>query len=118
MTAALTLENLRSQAAGLTYRSQAFIDGKYVASASGKTFDTINPATGKVLDHGRGRRRRKTSTAPSRRRARPSRTGVWSRMAPARPQEDHLQVRPADRGERDEFALLETLDMGKPISDS
>ena len=50
MSAALSLENFQAQAAGLTYRSQVFINGKYVPAASGKTFDNINPATGKVIN--------------------------------------------------------------------
>ena len=29
--------------------TQLLINGKFVNSTSGKTFDTINPATGKVL---------------------------------------------------------------------
>jgi len=49
MSAALSLESLQSQASSLSYRSQAFIDGRYVPAASGKTFDNINPATGKVI---------------------------------------------------------------------
>ena len=39
----------KDRAAGLSFRSQAFIDGKFVDAASGKTFDSINPATGAVL---------------------------------------------------------------------
>ena len=33
----------------LEFRTQAFIDGRYTDAASGATFDSINPATGKVL---------------------------------------------------------------------
>src|SRR5258708_30106671 len=33
----------------LSFRTQAFIDGRYVDAASGATFDSINPATGKLL---------------------------------------------------------------------
>ena len=39
----------KSQAAALQFRTQAFIDGKFVDAASGKTFDSINPANGQVL---------------------------------------------------------------------
>lgn len=42
-------EDWKSRAAGLSFRGQAFIDGKFVDAASGKTFDSINPATGAVL---------------------------------------------------------------------
>ena len=33
----------------LSVRSQAFVDGAYVDAASGKTFDCINPATGRTI---------------------------------------------------------------------
>ena len=44
MSAALSLESLKSQAEGLSYRSQAFIDGRYVGAASGETFDCVSPS--------------------------------------------------------------------------
>ena len=37
------------QAAGLTFRDEAFIDGNFVPSASGQRFDSVNPATDQVL---------------------------------------------------------------------
>lgn len=37
------------RAANLTFRHQAFIDGKFVDAASGETFQSINPATDAVL---------------------------------------------------------------------
>ncbi|MDF3022009.1 MAG: puuC, partial [Steroidobacteraceae bacterium] len=39
----------RSRAAALKPRSQVFIDGRFVSSVDGATFDNINPATGKSL---------------------------------------------------------------------
>ncbi len=33
----------------LSYRNQAFINGKYVPAASGQTFDCISPIDGRVL---------------------------------------------------------------------
>jgi len=33
----------------LSFRTQAFIDGRYLDAASGATFESINPATGKLL---------------------------------------------------------------------
>ena len=37
------------RARGIQFRTQAFIDGRYQDAASGETFDSINPATGKLL---------------------------------------------------------------------
>ena len=45
----MTLKDWTSAAAGLSFRNQIFIDGQFVPSASGKTFASINPATGAVL---------------------------------------------------------------------
>jgi gamma-glutamyl-gamma-aminobutyraldehyde dehydrogenase len=45
----LTTEEYKAIAAGLTFPTQAFIDGAFRPAISGKTFDTVNPATGEVL---------------------------------------------------------------------
>jgi gamma-glutamyl-gamma-aminobutyraldehyde dehydrogenase len=39
----------RERAAALKPRSQVFIDGRFVSSGNGATFDNINPATGRSL---------------------------------------------------------------------
>lgn len=44
-----THEDWKSRAAALSFRNQAFINGKFVDAASGKTFQSINPATDDVL---------------------------------------------------------------------
>ena len=41
-----TLADWQSAASNLSIRHQAFINGEYVDAASGKTFASINPATG------------------------------------------------------------------------
>ena len=42
-------EDYRSQVSGLTFRNQAFINGKYVPAASGRTFDKVSPINGWLL---------------------------------------------------------------------
>ena len=39
-------EDYRAQLPALSYRNQAFINGKFTAAASGKTFDCISPIDG------------------------------------------------------------------------
>jgi gamma-glutamyl-gamma-aminobutyraldehyde dehydrogenase len=39
----------QERARTLSFRTQAFIDGRYTDAASGATFDSVNPATGKLL---------------------------------------------------------------------
>ena len=60
-------------------QTQCFIGGKWVPAASGKTFDTINPATDEVIARS-PRGTRPTSTWPSRRPARRSRTAPGAKM--------------------------------------
>ena len=117
MSAALSHESIKAQVTGLNYRSQAFINGKYVPAASGKTFDNINPATGKVINTVAECDKEDVDRAVKAARA-VFEKGTWSNMAPS----DRKKVlqRFADLIDKHqtELALLETLDMGKPIRDS
>ena len=45
----LTKEEYQAMAAGLDLPTGAFIDGSFRPAASGKTFETHNPATGEKL---------------------------------------------------------------------
>ena len=49
MTGLLTTDEYAAIAKGLTFPTQAFINGAFRPAQSGRTFDTLNPATGKVL---------------------------------------------------------------------
>jgi 4-guanidinobutyraldehyde dehydrogenase/NAD-dependent aldehyde dehydrogenase len=117
MSGTKTLEDWRTLAAGLEPPRQAFIDGRYVDAASGATFDSINPATGRMLATvaraGDEDVDRAVAAA-----GRAFRDGRWSRMAPA--ERKRILLRFAELIERDAdyLAALETLDMGKPIADS
>jgi acyl-CoA reductase-like NAD-dependent aldehyde dehydrogenase len=113
----LTKDAWAEKAKGLTLPTRAFIDGKSVDAASGKTFATINPATGRTLvDVAAGDTEDVDRAVRAARRVFES--GTWSRMAPA--QRGRRLVRLAEfiLEHREELALLETLDVGKPIRDS
>jgi acyl-CoA reductase-like NAD-dependent aldehyde dehydrogenase len=101
----------------LAIRTQAFIDGEYVDAASGETFDCVNPATGQTIASVAACDAEDVDRAVRGARA-AFESGVWSRLAPK--QRKRVLVRFAElvREHRDELALLETLDMGKPIRDS
>jgi gamma-glutamyl-gamma-aminobutyraldehyde dehydrogenase/4-guanidinobutyraldehyde dehydrogenase/NAD-dependent aldehyde dehydrogenase len=101
----------------LSVRSQAFVDGAYVDAASGETFDCVNPATGRAIASVAACDAEDIDRAVRGARA-AFESGVWSRKAPK--QRKRVLVRLAEliREHRDELALLETLDMGKPIRDS
>jgi 4-guanidinobutyraldehyde dehydrogenase/NAD-dependent aldehyde dehydrogenase len=109
--------NWRERASMLHFCTAAFIDGKYRPAASGETFDCINPATGKVIAQvaSCGKRDVEAAVASARRAFE---DGHWSRMAPASRKKVLLRFSELIRKHREELALTETLDMGKPISDS
>ena len=105
------------RAAALVLRTEAFIDGQYRPAASGATFDCINPASGKPLTKVASCDVADVNAAvESARRA--FEAGYWSRRAPAARKKVLLRFAELIRKHREELALTETLDMGKPISDS
>ncbi len=93
------------------------IDGKWVDAASGKTFETLNPATGEVLA-----RVVEGDAEDVDRAVRVARRvfdeGKWSRSNPV--ERERILLRIADLIEKhgEELAQLETLDNGKPIFES
>jgi phenylacetaldehyde dehydrogenase len=94
---------------------QLFIDGAFVDAKSGKTFPVYNPATGDVLAHvAEGDSADIDLAVAAARRA--FETGPWRTMSPS--ERARLIYRLADEIERrlEDFALLESLDNGKPIA--
>ncbi len=92
-----------------------FIDGKWVAAASGKTFPTYNPATGEVLAQiAEGDREDIDRAVKAARKAFES--DAWADMPAS--QRGRLIWKLGDLIEErlEEFAQLESLDNGKPLS--
>lgn len=90
------------------------IDGKWVGASSGKTFPSISPIDGSVLaEIAEGDARDIDLAVAAARRAF---EGPWSKVKPFDRQA--MLLRLADLVDRDfqELALLDTLDMGAPIS--
>ena len=101
----------------LSYRNQAFINGKYVAAASGKTFDCVSPIDGRVLTQVAECDAEDVNRAVAAARA-VFEKGSWSACHPAKRKKVMLKFADLIARHKDELALLETLDMGKPISAS
>jgi acyl-CoA reductase-like NAD-dependent aldehyde dehydrogenase len=101
----------------LSFRTQAFIDGRYVDAASGATFDSINPATGKLLARVAAGDEEDINRAVAAART-AFRKRSWADFAPAKRKKLLLRFAELILKHTDELALLETLDMGKPITDS
>lgn len=106
----------RSKAGSLTFRTQHFIDGAYVASTDGRTFPTINPATGETITEvARGGAAEIDRAVAAARKA--FRSGVWSRMDPRARMAVLEKFSALVEAHAEEFAVLDSLDMGKPVMD-
>jgi 4-guanidinobutyraldehyde dehydrogenase / NAD-dependent aldehyde dehydrogenase len=117
MSATAESVSWQERARRLEFRTQAFIDGRYVDAASGATFDCVNPATGKLLARVAAGDTEDINRAVTSARA-AFRKGSWAQLAPAKRKGVLLRLADLIREHGDELALLETLDVGKPISDS
>ncbi|WP_455663129.1 aldehyde dehydrogenase family protein [Pradoshia sp.] len=96
---------------------QLYINGKFVDSVGGKTFDTMNPATGEVLAKVAEAEAEDIDLAVKAAR-KAFEEGPWSRMSAS--QRSRLIYKLADLMEENkvELAQLETLDNGKPYSET
>jgi 4-guanidinobutyraldehyde dehydrogenase / NAD-dependent aldehyde dehydrogenase len=112
-----TAVDWRARAQSLAPATLAFIDGKYVPARSGATFDCVNPANGQVFARVAACEAADVDVAVAAAR-RSFEGGVWSRRAPGARKKVLLRFAELIRKHREELALLETSDMGKPISDS
>ena len=113
----LTHQDWLSRAETLRIEGRAFIDGAYVDAVSGKTFDNINPANGKVLGKVAACDSDDVDRAVRSGRA-AFESGVWSRMAPVDRKKIMIRFSELMVNAREELALLESLDVGKPITNS
>jgi 4-guanidinobutyraldehyde dehydrogenase/NAD-dependent aldehyde dehydrogenase len=116
-TATPSAPDWRARAAALAINGQAFIDGKYVAAASGATFDDVTPIDGRVIARVASTDQADVDLAVTAAR-RAFESGVWAHQPPRERKRVLQKFAELILKHGDELALLETLDMGKPISDS
>ncbi|HWV08788.1 MAG TPA: betaine-aldehyde dehydrogenase [Pseudomonas sp.] len=94
---------------------QLYIGGRYVSASSGETFDSINPATGEVLA-----KVQRASQADVELAVASAAKGqkVWAAMTAM--QRSRILRKAVDilRERNDQLAELETLDTGKPLSET
>jgi 4-(gamma-glutamylamino)butanal dehydrogenase len=101
----------------LKLEGRALIAGELRESVTGETFTSENPATGRPLAKVAACGAEDVDRAV--RSARDAfEAGVWSRLAPAERKKRLVRLAELMQKHANELALLETLDMGKPISDS
>lgn len=96
--------------------TRAWIDGEAVNAQSGRTFVTLNPATGAPLADVAACDRADVDRAVKAAR-RVFKAGTWSRCDPAERKETLLRFAALLRQHGEELALLESLDSGKTIRD-
>ena len=112
-----TVTDWQSLAGQLQIEGRAFINGCYVDALAGATRPTVNPANGQEIAEVAlcGVEDAELAVEGARKAFE---SGCWSRMAPM--DRKMVLVRWAELIEKhaDELALLETLDVGKPISDT
>lgn len=101
----------------LNLEGRAFIDGAYRWAASGETFDSISPVDGRFLAKVASTDEADADAAVLAAR-RAFESGTWRLQAPAARKRVLIRFADLILEHQEELALLETLDMGKPIGDS
>ncbi len=116
MSGAMDRKSIKAAVDALTFRTQAFIDGRYVDAQSGQTVNSVNPATGQRLATIAACDAGDVDLAVKAAR-RAFQSGVWAKQSPT--ERKQVLLRFADLIEKHhvEFALLDSLDAGKPIAD-
>jgi len=100
-----------------TFPTQAVIGGRSVDAEGGKTFTTINPATGRPLAEIAECSAADVDKAVASARAAFD-EGPWPRMSPAERKAILQRFATAIEANAEELAELEALEAGKPISDA
>ncbi len=90
------------------------IGGQWVDALSGKTFDSVNPSTGKVIAQLAEGAAGDVDLAVA--AARTAFEGPWSKFKPFDRQALMLKIADTVEQHFDDLAVLETLDMGAPIA--
>ena len=112
-----TTEIWQERAQKVKPNGNIFIDGKSMPAESGETFEDFSPALNRnIADIASGSVADIDKAVASAKRSFES--GVWSEMNPRDKKAIMLKWAELLNENRDELALLETLDVGKPISDS
>lgn len=116
MTIAQTADYWRNQAQTLKFEGRLFIDGDFAPAKSGAVFESINPATGEVIaEVSRGDADDIDRAVASGLKA--YKSGLWARMPPRQRMAVLLSFADLIEAHAGEFAMIDTIDMGKPISE-
>jgi acyl-CoA reductase-like NAD-dependent aldehyde dehydrogenase len=113
----LGLADWLDRAAAIKPRTEAFIDGRFVPAASGRTFTDIAPRDGRPIAEVA-----EADATDVDRAVTAARTAFddrrWSDQSPKDRKRVLLRLSELIRRDREHLALLESLDVGKPIRDT
>ncbi|MDG2416776.1 MAG: aldehyde dehydrogenase [Pelagibacterales bacterium] len=112
---ALAYNDVIDKKNSLDFRTQAFIGGNYVDSTSGKTFESISPVDGKIITNISECDVEDINKAVIAARE-VFEKGSWSRMAPSKRKKILFNFADLMKKNILELGILETLNMGKPIT--
>jgi gamma-glutamyl-gamma-aminobutyraldehyde dehydrogenase/4-guanidinobutyraldehyde dehydrogenase/NAD-dependent aldehyde dehydrogenase len=107
----------RAEAGRITFRDQAYIGGEFVDAVSGETFDCVSPVDGAVLARVAACGQDDVDRAVKAARAAFDK-GVWAEQPPKSRKRILVRLAELIQKHANELALLETLDMGKPITNA
>ena len=114
---AISAEDWIERAAAVAPHTEAFIDGRFVPAASGRTFTDIAGRDGQpIAEVAEGGAEDVDRAVSAARRAFDDRR--WADQTPSDRKRVLLKFADLIRANRDELALLESLDVGKPIRDT
>lgn len=116
MSSLLTREEYQAIAEALALPTGAFIDGKARMAISGKTFQTINPATGGSLAQIAACGADDVNLAVEKARDAFD-SGIWSKQHPSERKKTLIKLAKMIRRNSRELAVLESIESGKPIQD-
>ena len=113
----LSRADWESRAARLKPEGRALIDGRLVPAKSGRTFERISPIHGRVIGEAARGEAADIDAAVAAARA-SFEAGSWRRMDPQARKRVLLKFAELVRADVEHLALLETLDVGKPVHNS
>jgi gamma-glutamyl-gamma-aminobutyraldehyde dehydrogenase len=112
----LSRDEYHALAKELTPMTNSYINGKFTSAKSGKTYETTNPATGKVIASITSCDKEDVDYAVKKAKQ-AFESGVWSRMHPSERKEHMIKLVKLMKRNRYELQVLESIDSGKPIRD-
>lgn len=112
-----SLAHFEAVAQSMRIPGEAVIDGKLVASVSGETFDNVTPRNGRILNRvARGDAADIDAAVKSARRTFDE--GSWRKLHYREKKKVLLKLAELIERDIETFAVLESLDVGKPISNA